>query len=46
MGVLLAPKDIPKWLDPEEEVAKSVMVQPTSGVLQVERADDVDWNGP
>jgi putative SOS response-associated peptidase YedK len=46
MGVLLAQNDIQKWLGPDEGVAKSVMVQPKSGALKVEPADDVDWNAP
>lgn len=46
MGVLLHPDNIPRWLDPDPETAKSVMVQPKSGQLSVEHANDVDWDGP
>lgn len=43
MGVLLSPKDIATWLSPDSDTAKTVMLQPKSGLLNVSKADDVDW---
>lgn len=46
MGVLLTRQGISSWLLDDPEDARAVMVQPEPGLLQVEEATDVDWNGP
>lgn len=46
MGVLLTPQDIPSWLTGSDEAAKLCARPWPDGRLKVEKAGDVDWNGP
>ena len=46
MGVLLPREALPIWLGDDQAAAERVMVQPPARQLVVEKADDVDWNGP
>lgn len=45
MGVLLAPEDVPVWLEGDEAGAKALCRPWPDGRLMVEAADDVDWSG-
>ncbi|MEM6824361.1 MAG: SOS response-associated peptidase [Pseudomonadota bacterium] len=46
MGVLLDIKDIPAWLDGDEETARALMRPLPEGELTVEAAEGVDWSAP
>ena len=46
MGVLLGGKDVATWLTGPEEEARALMRPFPDGRLQVEEADDVDWDAP
>lgn len=46
MGVLLKHSDIPHWLGPDIEAAKTLMVPWPDGRLQVSKAEGVDWDAP
>ena len=46
MGVLLAAGDIDTWLGDDLEKAKALMVPWPTGLLRIEEATGVDWNGP
>ncbi len=46
MGVLLAPVDWRRWMDAPVEEARGLLQTPEAGALEVEAADDVDWNAP
>lgn len=46
MGVLLAPGDVATWLDGSEAEAAALLKPASVGLLHVEQATGVDWNGP
>ena len=46
MGVLLPQSAIATWLNPDDGIAKTVMIQPPAGEWHVEKADNVDWTAP
>ncbi len=46
MGVLLAFEDIPVWLGDDTEAVAKLMQPWPDGMLQVEKAEGVDWEGP
>ena len=46
MGVLLSADNIPTWLGPDEDAAKSLMHPWPDGRLTVTEAKDVDWDAP
>ncbi|MEO1108712.1 MAG: SOS response-associated peptidase [Pseudomonadota bacterium] len=46
MGVLLKPADIDTWLIGSEKQAKELTRPWPDGLLQIEKATDVDWSAP
>lgn len=45
MGVILTKDQCGQWLEGDTETAKSLMKPLADGMLIVEKADDVDWDG-
>jgi putative SOS response-associated peptidase YedK len=45
MGVILCQDQCAQWIEGDEDVAKSLMKPFPDGMLRVEKADDVDWDG-
>lgn len=46
MGVLLHRDDLSVWLNGTVDAARALMVPAAKGLLQIEEAGDVDWDGP
>ena len=45
MGVILTESQCAQWFEGDEEDAKALMKPFPDGMLRVEKADDVDWDG-
>ena len=46
MGVIVEQSQCAQWIEGAEDTAKSLMEPLADGMLCVEKADDVDWDGP
>jgi putative SOS response-associated peptidase YedK len=46
MGAILDEDQLDQWLSGDEQAAKALLQTYPDGTLKVEKADDVDWQGP